>query len=128
MAMSAKPNVQRMGDVPFSMVRGRPGSYVAERLAGLIEGWDRWQRWVSRFPNPGPDALAGPLASACLHRRVGAAEVDEGRLDVTPTTRLDETLRQSPTGAVIVLSWPDVSLRTTGGLSRPSVPSSPTVA
>jgi DNA-binding SARP family transcriptional activator len=104
MAMSAKPNVQRMGDVPFSVVRGPPGSYVAERLAGLIEGWDRWQRCVwLRLPNAGPDALAGPLASACMHRWVGAAELDEGRLDVTPTTRLDETLRQSPTGAVIVL-------------------------
>ena len=44
MAMSATPNVQRMGDVPFSVVRGPPGSYVAERLAGMIEGWDRWQR------------------------------------------------------------------------------------
>jgi hypothetical protein len=34
-----------MGDVPFSVVLGPPpGSYVAERLAGLIEGWDRWQR------------------------------------------------------------------------------------
>lgn len=104
MAMSARPNVQRMGDVPFSVVRGPPGSYVAERLAGLIEGWDRWQQCVwLRSPKAGRDALAGPLASACLHRWVDAAELDEGRLDETPSTRLDETLRQSPTGAVIVL-------------------------
>jgi hypothetical protein len=93
-----------MGDVPFSVVRGPPGSYVAERLAGLIEGWDRWQRCVwLRSPKAGRDALAGPLASACRHRWVDAAELDEGRLDVTPSTRLDETLRRSPTGAVIVL-------------------------
>jgi len=104
MAMSATPNVQRMGDVPFSVVRGPPGSYVAERLAGLIEGWDRWQRCVwLRSPKAGRDALAGSLASACRHRWVDAAELDEGRIDVTPSTRLDETLRRSPTGAVIVL-------------------------
>jgi hypothetical protein len=104
MAISVTPHVQRMGDVPFSVVRGPPGSNVAERLAGLIEGWDRWQRciWL-RSPKAGRDALAGPLASAFRHRWVDAAELDEGRLDVTPSTRLDETLRRSPTGAVIVL-------------------------
>ena len=58
--------------------------------------------WL-RSPNARPDALAGPLASACLHRWAGATELEEGRLDVTQSTRLDETLRRSPTGAVIVL-------------------------
>jgi hypothetical protein len=92
MAISVTPHVQRMGDVPFSVVRGPPGSNVAERLAGLIEGWDRWQRciWL-RSPKAGRDALAGPLASACRHRWVDAAEL-AGRLTVD-VGRLVESIR-----------------------------------
>ncbi len=105
MAMSIDPNVHRMGEVPFSVVRGPPGSYVAERLAGVVEGWNRWQDCVwLRSRSARADALAGLLASACLHRWVGATEQEE-RLELPPSARLDDTLRQSPTGAVIVLEF-----------------------
>ena len=104
MAGAANPNAQRIAEMPFSVVRGPLGSYVAEWLAGLLEGWDRWERCVwLRASSARPDALAGPLASACLHRWIGAAELEEARLEVTPSPGLDEVLRQSPTGAVIVL-------------------------
>ncbi|MGH8824478.1 MAG: AfsR/SARP family transcriptional regulator [Jiangellaceae bacterium] len=104
-ATSADPNVHRIGDVPFSVVRGPPGSYVAERLAGLVDGWDRWPGCVwLRSRSARADALAGPLATACLHRWVGAAEQEE-RLEVAPSARLDETMRRSPIGAVIVLEF-----------------------
>jgi hypothetical protein len=104
MAGAANPNAQRIAEMPFSVVRGPPGSYAAEWLAGLLEGWDRWQGCVwLRASNARPDTLAGPLASACLHRWIGAAELEQARLEVTPSPGLDEVLRQSPIGAVIVL-------------------------
>ncbi|HEU0213158.1 MAG TPA: BTAD domain-containing putative transcriptional regulator [Jiangellaceae bacterium] len=100
----ANRNAQRIGEMPFSVVHGPPGSYAAEWLAGLLEGWDRWQRCVwLRASTPRSDALAGPLASACLHRWIGAGELDEGRLEVTASLGLDKVLRRSPSGAVIVL-------------------------
>ena len=34
MAGAANPNAQRIAEMPFSVVRGPPGSYVAEWLAG----------------------------------------------------------------------------------------------
>ena len=115
MATSADPNVERIGDVPFSVVRGPPGSYVAERLAGLIEGWDRWQGCVwLRSRSARAQALAGPLASACLHRWDGAAG-QEGRLEMAASARLDETMRRSPAGAVIVL---ELEGRLTADLQR----------
>ncbi|HEX6578812.1 MAG TPA: BTAD domain-containing putative transcriptional regulator [Jiangellaceae bacterium] len=104
MAGPANRNAQRIGEMPFSVVHGPPGSYAAEWLAGLLEGWDRWQRCVwLRASTPRSDALAGPLTSACLHRWIGADEPDDGRLEVTPSLALDEVLRRSPSGAVIVL-------------------------
>ena len=48
--------VQRIAEAPFSVVRGAPGSYVAERLAGVIDSWERlpdcvWLR--ARRPSTG---------------------------------------------------------------------------
>jgi DNA-binding SARP family transcriptional activator len=107
MAGPANRNAQRIGEMPFSVVRGPPGSYAAEWLAGLLEGWDRWQRCVwLRASTARSDALAGPLARACLHRWTGISGFDVDRLEATPRPSLDETLRQSPHGAVIVLELP----------------------
>jgi DNA-binding winged helix-turn-helix (wHTH) protein len=95
------PNVQRIAEVPLSLVRGPPGSYVAERLAAAIQGWDRWQGcvWLRTGGAP-PAALAESLVSACLHRWTG-----DHRDDPSPVSnaRLDETMRLSPAGAVVVL-------------------------
>jgi len=58
--------------LPFSVVRGPSGSYVAEWLAGLIDGWGRWQDCVwLRAPGTQPLALAGPLLQACRYRWAG---------------------------------------------------------
>ncbi len=95
------PNVQRIAEAPLSLVRGPPGSYVAEWLAAAIQGWDRWQGCVwLRTGGARPAALAGLLASACLHRWT-----DDRRDEPSPVSnaRLDETMRLSPAGAVVVL-------------------------
>ncbi len=95
------PNIQRIAGAPLSLVRGPPGSYVAERLAAAIQGWDRWQSCVwLRTGGARPAALAESLVSACLHRWT-----DDHRDDPSPVSnaRLDETMRLSPAGAVVVL-------------------------
>jgi DNA-binding SARP family transcriptional activator len=111
----ASPHLQRIVEAPFSVVRGAPGSYVAEWLAGAIQGWARWQHcvWLRDWGSP-TAALAGALASACLYRWADAgAQVVAG--DVTSTALLAATMRLSPPGAVIVL---EVEGRTTASLSR----------
>ena len=111
----ASPDLQRIVEAPFSVVRGVPGSYVAEWLAGAIQGWARWQDcvWLRERGSP-TAALAGALASACLYRWAdpGAQEVAG---EVASTAFLAGTMRLSPPGAVIVL---EVEGRTTAGLSR----------
>ena len=63
------PAVQRIAEAPFSVVRGVPGSYVAERLAGVIEGWERLGDCVwLRVADPRPGPLAQAVAAACRHR------------------------------------------------------------
>jgi len=97
------PNVQRIAEAPFSVVRGPPGSYVAEWLAAAIEGWDRWQGcvWLRAGSTP-LGALAGSLASACVHRWVDVGD-HERRREADPNAWLDATMNLSPAGAVIVL-------------------------
>jgi hypothetical protein len=109
------PGVRRIAQAPVSVVRGPPGTYVAEWLAGAIQAWARWQDCVwLRAPGARPEALAGSLASACLHRWAdGGAQ--EWRSGVAADTRLDELMRRSPPGAVIVLELGD---RATSGLVR----------
>jgi DNA-binding SARP family transcriptional activator len=100
------PAVQHLAEAPFSVVRGVPGSYVAERLAGVIEGWQRlgdcvWLRAVDARPTE----LSHALGVACRHRW----SADE-------TARpLDEQVRAAPEGGVIVL---ELGGRVTTGVSR----------
>jgi DNA-binding SARP family transcriptional activator len=109
------PNLQHLADAPLSVVHGPPGSYVAEWLAAAIQGWDRWQGCVwLRSRSPQPAALAGWLTSACLQR--WADDLDsELPCEADPTSRLDEAMRLSPAGAVIVLEFQG---RITAGLAQ----------
>ena len=111
----ASPDLQRLVEAPFSVVRGAPGSYVAEWLAGAIQGWARWQDCVWLRDGGSPTAaLAGALASACLYRWADAgAQALAG--EVASTSFLAATLRLSPPGAVIVL---ELEGRMSAGLSR----------
>jgi DNA-binding SARP family transcriptional activator len=95
------PNIQRIADAPLSLVRGPPGSYVAEWLAAAIQGWDRWQDCVwLRPPGARPAALAESLVSACRHRWTDDRRDEPSSVS---NARLDETMRLSPAGAVVVL-------------------------
>jgi DNA-binding SARP family transcriptional activator len=109
------PNLRPLADAPFSVVHGPPGSYVAEWLAATIQSWGRWQGsvWL-RSRSPQPAALAGWLTSACLHRWAGDLD-PELRHEADPTSRLDEAMRLSPAGAVIVLEFEG---RITAGLAQ----------
>jgi DNA-binding SARP family transcriptional activator len=111
----SSPDLKRIVEAPFSVVRGAPGSYVAEWLAGAIQGWARWQDCVwLRDSGSATAGLAGALASACLYRwaDTGAQELAG---EVTSTAFLAATMRLSPPGAVIVL---ELEGRTTAALSR----------
>jgi DNA-binding SARP family transcriptional activator len=111
----ASPDLQRIVEAPFSVVRGAPGSYVAEWLAGAIQGWARWQDCVWLRDSGSPTAaLAGALASACLYRWADAG-AHELAGEVASTAFLAATMRLSPPGAVIVL---ELEGRTNAGLSR----------
>jgi DNA-binding SARP family transcriptional activator len=112
---SPSPDLQRIVEAPFSLVRGAPGSYVAEWLAGAIQGWARWQDcvWLRDRGSPLP-ALAGALASACLYRWADAG-AQEPAGEVASTAFLATTMRLSPPGAVIVL---ELEGHRTAGLSR----------
>ncbi|MGH3901501.1 MAG: AfsR/SARP family transcriptional regulator [Pseudonocardiaceae bacterium] len=95
------PNVQQIAKAPLSLVRGPPGSYVAERLAAAIQGWDRWQGCVwLRAGGARPAAIAESLVSACLHRWT---DDHRGDPSAVSNARLDETMRLAPAGAVVVL-------------------------
>jgi DNA-binding SARP family transcriptional activator len=99
-------SVHRIAEAPFSVMRGPPGSYVAEWLAGALEEWGRWQSavWV-RPRDTRPAALARLLSSACHHRWSPYASDGERELppEEVPVAPLDETIRRSPDKAVIVL-------------------------
>jgi DNA-binding SARP family transcriptional activator len=101
MSRLTNPNVQRIAEVPLSLMHGPPGSYVAEWLAAAIQRWDRWQGCVwLRTPGARPAALAESLVSACLHRWTDDRRDEPSSVS---NARLDETMRLSPAGAVVVL-------------------------
>jgi DNA-binding SARP family transcriptional activator len=109
------PDLQRIVEAPFSVVRGAPGSYVAEWLAGALQGWARWEGCVwLRDPGSSAAALAGALASACLYRWADAG-AQALASDVASTAFLAATMRLSPAGGVIVL---ELEGRTAMGLSH----------
>lgn len=105
------PAVQRIGESPFSVVRGVRGSYVAERLAGVIDSWDRLQDCVwLRAGDARPVELAQSLAAACRHRWSPQDVAASG-----PGARLGEDIQRAPEGAVIVL---DLGGRLTPAVTR----------
>jgi len=93
----ALPGVQRLAETPFSVLRGPNGSYVAEWLAGLINGWGRWQDCVW-LRTAGAQSLAGPLLQACRHRWAGDDRAPPG-----PADGVDVALRLAPRGGIVVL-------------------------
>jgi DNA-binding SARP family transcriptional activator len=111
----ANPNVQRLAEAPFSVVRGPQGSYVAEWLAAAIEGWARWQGCVwLRARATRPPALASALASACRYRWTDSAG-REPPPEAAPSAELAAAMRLSPPGAVVVV---ELEGRVTAGLAR----------
>ena len=111
----SSPDLQRIVEAPFSVVGGAPGSYVAEWLAGAIQGWARWQDCVwLRDGGSTTAALAGALAGACLYRWADPG-TQELAGEVASAAALAATMRLSPPGAVVVL---ELEGRLTAGLSR----------
>jgi DNA-binding SARP family transcriptional activator len=103
-------DVRRLAESPVSIVRGPPGSYLAEGLAAAIQGWDRWQDCVWLRPaDTRPAVLAAAVAGACLHRWAGrdpdpATGIGgPGADDPEVASRLDDVIRQGPRDAVVVL-------------------------
>lgn len=105
------PEAHRIAGAPLSLVRGPPGSYVAEWLAAAIQGWGRWPCCVWLRPgNIESIAITESLVSACLNRWA-----DDLLVPSASTPSLEATLRQAPDGAVVVLEFQG---RVTPGLSR----------
>jgi DNA-binding SARP family transcriptional activator len=102
----------RLAELPFSMLRGRPGSYPAERLAALVERWGRLPDcvWLRAGHSRSAD-LVPALAAACHHRWSGGADPD---LTLTGV-RLEDELWAAPEGAVVVL---EVGGRTASAATR----------
>jgi DNA-binding SARP family transcriptional activator len=93
--------VRRIGEAPFSVVRGAPGSYVAERLAGAIDSWERLQDCVwLRARDRQPAELAQSLAAACRHRWSSRAGIDVWN---APGPQLSDEIQAAPQDAVIVI-------------------------
>lgn len=98
-------SVAALGEPGLSLLRGPPGSYVPERLAGVISRWDRWRNCVwLRAGNVKAAALADNLAVAC-ESRWGASEEDPG-LGEGVDADLADLLRRAPSDAVVVLEFP----------------------
>ena len=104
---------QRIGEAPFSVVRGARGSYVAERLAGVIDSWERLQDCVwLRARDRRPAELTQSLAAACRHRWSSGAGSD---VWTAPGPQLSEEIQAAPPGAVIVI---ELGGRVTTGVAR----------
>jgi len=105
--------VQRIAEAPFSVVRGAQGSYVAERLAGVIDSWERLQDCVwLRARDRRPAELTQSLAAACRHRWSSGACTGTR---TAPGPQLSEEIQAAPEGAVIVI---ELGGRVTTGVAR----------
>ena len=105
-----------MAETPFSVVRGVPGSYAAERLAGVIDGWQRLTDCVwLRADGSRPAELAQALGVACRHRWSPGEAVQSSMRVLDLDTRLSEEIHLAPEGAVIVL---ELGGRMTAGVAR----------
>src|SRR5690242_4519272 len=92
---------QRISEAPFSVIRGARGSYVAERLAGIIDDWERLQDCVwLRARDRRPAALEQSLASACRHRWSSGVSTETR---TAPGLQLSEAIQLAPQGAVVVI-------------------------
>lgn len=96
--------VDRPAASPISILRGPPGSYVAEGLAATLAQADRWHNsvWLRQqdwHPRP-PEAA---LVAACRHRWFG--EQASGGLDdgTAAGESLVRVLSRAPRGSAIVL-------------------------
>ena len=101
------PALDGLAEAPFSVLRGRPGTFAAERLAGLLERWGRLQHCVWLRAGDGrADDVAPALAAACRYRwRPGADPADAADDPglTLPGGRLEDELRSAPEGAMVVL-------------------------
>ena len=103
----------RIAEAPFSVVRGARGSYVAERLAGAIDSWDRLQDCVwLRTQDRRPAELSQSLAAACRHRWSSGPGTD---VRTAPGPQLSDEIQVAPRGAVIVI---ELGGRVTTGVAR----------
>jgi hypothetical protein len=119
---SGSPNAQQIGDAPFAIVHGPPGSFVAELLAGLIEEWGRWPACVWLRPTGFRwGSLAELLVQACRFRWADEA-LQKGQIHVAPNAELADMLRLAPAGAVIVLEFPGQLIGDTAHLLDMPVP------
>ncbi|HKA68285.1 MAG TPA: BTAD domain-containing putative transcriptional regulator [Actinomycetes bacterium] len=110
------PAVQHLAEVPVSVVRGVPGSYLAERLAGVIDSWQRLGDCVWLRADAGrPSELARSLGMACQHRWSSGETVAAAEWRPDPHPRLDRQLQLAPDGAVIVI---ELGGRVTAGVGR----------
>ncbi|MFI6829971.1 BTAD domain-containing putative transcriptional regulator [Kribbella sp. NPDC050241] len=111
-ASATTPGVRRIAEAPISVVRGVRGSYAAERLAGVVDSWQRLHDCVwLRADDVRPTELAQSLAAACKHRW-SPVEPETLRL---PAARLGDEIQGAPEGAVIVL---ELGSRMTPGVAR----------
>ncbi len=97
----ASTAVQRIPETPVSIVRGVPGSYLAERLAGVIDRWGRLPDCVwLRARDRGRVGLAQALGGALRYRWPGA---EPKQAPPAPPVPLSDGIRLAPAGAVVVL-------------------------
>jgi DNA-binding SARP family transcriptional activator len=110
------PTVQRIEEVPFCVVRGVPGSYIAERLAGVIDSWQRLSDCVwLRADGSSPADLAQSLVVACQHRWSAVETATSPSRSPDRSPPLSDAIQQAPDGAVIVL---ELGGRLTTGVAR----------
>ena len=110
------PAVQRIEQAPYSIVRGVPGSYIAERLAGVIDSWHRLGDCVwFRAEGGRPNDLAESLGVACRHRWSSGERAPPANRLSDPSPPLSDAIQQAPEGAVIVL---ELGGRVTAGVAR----------
>ena len=80
-------------EAPVSIVRGPPGSYLAEALAASIRGWGRWQDCVWLRPMD-----TQPRSRWRSHSPASACTAGPPRASATRTTPRHRPRRRGPTG------------------------------
>ncbi|MHC1561754.1 AfsR/SARP family transcriptional regulator [Actinomycetospora sp. C-140] len=92
--------VAALAEPGVAILDGPPGSYVAERLAGVIANWGRWRHCVWwRAGNV-------PLAELCAALAEAGVRRWEDSSAPGTDSDVDGGLRRAPAGAVVVLELP----------------------